>query len=283
MSERSHRAEVRPLYPVMLDLTGEPCVVIGGGRVGERKAAGLLAAGADVTVVSPRLTPRLSALAAEGRIRALLRPYAPGLAALAEARLVFAATDDAAVNKAVLAEARKLGKLANAADAPEASGFHVPAVVRRGRLTLAVATAGASPAVAAKLKRQLEAAYGEEYAPYLELLHELRGVVQQRAAGAARSADGADGAHGAVPAPAADGADGAVPASAADGAHGARGAARADIFRAMLDWPLPELLRAGRLTPERRAQLVDMAAAEPTAEGMGRIARWLNSLLPDNQ
>lgn len=280
MSERSHRAEVRPLYPVMLDLTGEPCVVIGGGRVGERKAAGLLAAGADVTVVSPRLTPRLSALAAEGRIRALLRPYAPGLAALAEARLVFAATDDAAVNKAVLAEARKLGKLANAADAPEASGFHVPAVVRRGRLTLAVATAGASPAVAAKLKRQLEAAYGEEYAPYLELLHELRGVVQQRAAGAARSADGA---HGAVPAPAADGAHGAVPASAADGAHGARGAARADIFRAMLDWPLPELLRAGRLTPERRAQLVDMAAAEPTAEGMGRIARWLNSLLPDNQ
>lgn len=271
MSERSHRAEVRPLYPVMLDLTGEPCVVIGGGRVGERKAAGLLAAGADVTVVSPRLTPRLSALAAEGRIRALLRPYAPGLAALAEARLVFAATDDAAVNKAVLAEARKLGKLANAADAPEASGFHVPAVVRRGRLTLAVATAGASPAVAAKLKRQLEAAYGEEYAPYLELLHELRGVVQQRAAGAARSAHAADGAHGAVPAP------------AADGAHGARGAARADIFRAMLDWPLPELLRAGRLTPERRAQLVDMAAAEPTAEGMGRIARWLNSLLPDNQ
>lgn len=271
MSDRSHEADVRPLYPVMLDLAGEPCVVIGGGRVGERKAEGLLAAGADVTVISPRLTPRLSALAAEGRIRALLRPYAPGLAALAEARLVFAATDDAAVNRAALAEARQLGKLANAADAPEASGFHVPAVVRRGRLTLAVATAGASPAVAAKLKRQLEAAYGEEYAPYLELLHELRGVVRQSAAGGAGTVHRADVAH------AADIAHGA------DVAHVAGGEARADIFRAMLDWPLLELLRAGRLTPERRAELLDMAAAEPTTEGMGRIARWLNSLLPDNQ
>ncbi|MCM3270904.1 precorrin-2 dehydrogenase/sirohydrochlorin ferrochelatase family protein [Paenibacillus elgii] len=228
---------VKSYYPAMLDLEGRPCAVIGGGRVAERKARALLEAGAHVTVVSPVFTPQLEAWAASGAVRALRERYAPGLPALAEARLVFAATDDASVNAQVCAEAEALGKFVNAADDGAGGGFLVPAAVRRGRLTLAVSTAGASPGLAAALRRRLEEAFGEEYAPYVELLHELRGIVQQ-----------------------------AVPETGQ----------RQELFRGMLEWELLSLLRSGRVDPaELRAELARRVLQDPTTGGIEAIGDWL--------
>nr|WP_245719582.1 bifunctional precorrin-2 dehydrogenase/sirohydrochlorin ferrochelatase [Paenibacillus tianmuensis] len=222
----------------MLDLEGRPCTVIGGGRVAERKARALLEAGARVTVVSPVFTLQLEAWAASGAVRALRERYAPGLPALAEARLVFAATDDASVNAQVCAEAEALGKFANVADDGAGGGFLVPAAVRRGRLTLAVSTAGASPGLAAALRRRLEEAFGEEYAPYVELLHELRDIVQQ-----------------------------AVPETGE----------RQELFRRMLEWELLPLLRSGRTDDpaELRAELARRVLQDPTPGGMEAIGDWL--------
>lgn len=169
-------------YPLLLDLEGKRCLIVGGGAVAERRAAGLLEAGAAVTVVSRRLTAQLAAWAGEGRVRAMTRPYAEGLAELAEAALVFAATDRADVNLRVRAEAKALGLWVNVASDGEGGDFIVPAVVRRGRLTLAVSTGGASPALAARLRRRLAEQFGEDYAPHLERLHTLRSALRQASA-----------------------------------------------------------------------------------------------------
>ncbi|MCL6641532.1 MAG: bifunctional precorrin-2 dehydrogenase/sirohydrochlorin ferrochelatase, partial [Candidatus Rokubacteria bacterium] len=149
-------------YPVVLELAGRPCVVIGGGPVAERKVEGLLAAGAAVTVIAPRLTRRLQALAAEGRIGHVAREYAPG--DLDGYRLAIAATDDGVVNAAVAREGRRRGVLVNAADDPVHCDFTLPAVLRRGALVVAVATGGACPALAAAVRDELGRRLGPEYA-----------------------------------------------------------------------------------------------------------------------
>ncbi len=133
-------------FPVLLDLTGRRCLMVGGGPVAERRITGLLAAGARVTVISPRTTPTLAALAAEGRIELESRGYREG--DLAGADLAFVATDAGEVNMAVAREARERGVWVNAADDPAHCTFILPAVVRRGDLTVAVATGGSSPALA---------------------------------------------------------------------------------------------------------------------------------------
>ncbi|WP_261381185.1 precorrin-2 dehydrogenase/sirohydrochlorin ferrochelatase family protein [Paenibacillus cremeus] len=235
----------RPYYPVMLNMAGAPCCLIGGGRVAERKALALLEAEAHVTVVSPVFTPQLEAWAAAGSITALRRRYEPGLPALAAARLVFASTDDASVNAAVRAEAEALGKLVNVADDAAASGFIVPATVRRGRLTLAVSTAGASPAAAAMVRRRLEGTFGPEYGPYLELLHELRLVVQQ-----------------------------AVPDTAV----------RQELFRAMLEWQLLPLLKSeasSEALETLRGDLLHRVQQAPTLEGIRSIGAWIGLQQPE--
>ncbi|MBB6729295.1 precorrin-2 dehydrogenase/sirohydrochlorin ferrochelatase family protein [Cohnella zeiphila] len=167
-------------YPVMLHLEGRRCLVVGGGKVAERKTAGLLDAGADVTVVSPRLSGRLSEWSAAGRIRAELRGAEPG--DLDGAALVFAATDRPELNRQLAAEARSRGIPVNVADDGEAGDFSVPAVVRRGGLVLAVGTSGAGPAMAAKLAGELERRYGEEYAELVETLGKLRGEIKRAVA-----------------------------------------------------------------------------------------------------
>jgi siroheme synthase-like protein len=159
-------------YPVVLELTGWPCVVIGGGSVAERKVEGLLAAGAAVTVIAPRLTRRLQALAAGGRIGHVAREYAPG--DLDGYRLAFAATGDAALNAAVAQEGRRRGVWVNAADDPAHCDFTLPAVLRRGPLVVAVATGGASPAVAALVRDELDRRLGPEYALLGEVAAEVR-------------------------------------------------------------------------------------------------------------
>jgi precorrin-2 dehydrogenase/sirohydrochlorin ferrochelatase len=159
-------------YPIFANLTEKPCLVVGGGAVGERKVQDLRLAGAQVTVVSPRLSPALADLARAGKIRHRAEDFRPehldGMA------LVMAATDDAEVNERVFAAARDRSIWVNVADAPELCTFIVPAMVRRGDLTVAISTGGASPALARKLREELQQHFGPEYVPYLELLKSLR-------------------------------------------------------------------------------------------------------------
>ncbi len=159
-------------YPIFANLTDKPCLVVGGGSVGERKVQDLRLAGARVTVVSPRVTPALAELAEAGEIRHLLEDFRPdhadGMA------LVMAATDDPEVNARVSAAAQARSIWVNVADAPELCTFIVPAQVRRGDLTLAISTGGASPALARKLREELQQHFGPEYVPYLALLQGIR-------------------------------------------------------------------------------------------------------------
>lgn len=166
-------------YPVQLDIRSRPCLVVGGGAVGTRKAEGLLACGARVTVVSPEASGRLRELAAAGRLRLLERPFRPE--DLAGVFLVIGATDDEPLNRLVSEEAGRRGILCNIADRPEACNFILPAVVRRGDLTIAVSTAGRSPALAKRLRLELERQFGPEYAELLRILGALRRRLLARA------------------------------------------------------------------------------------------------------
>jgi precorrin-2 dehydrogenase/sirohydrochlorin ferrochelatase len=166
------------VYPVCLDITDKLCVVVGGGTVALRKVTGLLADRARVRVVSPELVDGLARLEAERRLEWIARGFAPG--DLDGAFLVFAATDSSEVQEQVVREAEAAGLLVNVIDAPDQCGFQVPAVVRRGDLVLAVSTSGTSPAVAARIRQELEATYGEEYAVLLALMARVRSYLLQR-------------------------------------------------------------------------------------------------------
>lgn len=157
------------MFPILLELRGKKVVVIGGGAVGARKASALLTAGADVTVIDPRTPPALP----------------PGAAHVPEsyrgdhldgAALVFAcATPE--VNARVVADARTRGVWVNAASSPDEGDFTLPAVVRRGELTLAVSTGGASPALARRLREKLESEYDAVFGEWVALLAEVRAEV----------------------------------------------------------------------------------------------------------
>jgi precorrin-2 dehydrogenase len=155
-------------FPILVDVDGRMVVVVGGGHVAERRARELLAAGGVVRVVSPEVGTGLAELAAEGELTVEPRPYRQG--DLEGAALAVAATDDPAVNRRVAADGRDAGVLVNRADAPEAGGFSVPAVLRRGDLTVAVATAGRAPGLAGAVRRRLEGDFGPEWADLVDLL-----------------------------------------------------------------------------------------------------------------
>jgi len=159
-------------YPMFALLSDKPCLVVGGGAVGERKVLDLLEAGARVTVVSRTLTPALAKLAAQGEIIYLAGDFATEQ--VESMALVMGATNDEQVNARVSAAARSRGIWVNIADAPELCTFIVPAQVRRGELTLAISTGGASPALARKLREELQGRFGPEYGPYLTLLKKVR-------------------------------------------------------------------------------------------------------------
>ena len=137
-------------YPAYLDLAGRRCVVIGAGEIAERKVTQLLASGADVMLVSPSATPELERLAEQKELRWIRRAYVQG--DLAGAVLAVAATDDEAVNRAVHAEAEREKTLLNVVDVPSLCGFIAPSIVERGPVTVAISTAGTSPALARKLR-----------------------------------------------------------------------------------------------------------------------------------
>jgi precorrin-2 dehydrogenase/sirohydrochlorin ferrochelatase len=167
-------------YPVVLRLTGRRCVVIGGGKVARRKVAGLLAAGARVQVIAPHFHPELQSLPG---IKLTCRSFLPD--DLAGAFLVFAATNDRLVNAAVAAAARQQGVLVNVADDPEESDFHLPAILQRGDLLLAISSGGGSPAFAAQLRDQLATKLGPEWELFCAVAAALR---QKRLTGGEASA-----------------------------------------------------------------------------------------------
>ncbi|WP_339136235.1 MAG: bifunctional precorrin-2 dehydrogenase/sirohydrochlorin ferrochelatase [Candidatus Electrothrix sp. GW3-4] len=160
------------MYPVSLNIAGKLCVVVGGGNVAARKVLSLLKAQASVRIISPQLTEALSGQVANAAVDWWGRGYQSG--DLDGALLVFAATDNRQVQDAVVRDAQKAGLLINVADAPELCDFQVPAVVRRDNLSIAVSTNGASPALAGKIRQELEERYGEEYAVLLRLMARLR-------------------------------------------------------------------------------------------------------------
>ncbi|HLH28171.1 MAG TPA: bifunctional precorrin-2 dehydrogenase/sirohydrochlorin ferrochelatase [Acidimicrobiales bacterium] len=173
-------------YPVTLALDGVACLVVGGGPVARRKVEGLLPCGAAVTVVAPDLDPGLEELAAAGRITVVRRRYRSG--DVTGYRLVFAATGDRGVDRAASGEADAAGVWVNSADDPEGCTFTLPAVARRGPITVAVSTGGQSPAMAGWLRRRFEAELGPEYLQLLQLLREARANIK----GEGRPTEGLD-------------------------------------------------------------------------------------------
>jgi precorrin-2 dehydrogenase len=163
---------------MFLDLKGRRCVVVGGGQVAERKVGMLLEHQAAVTVISPTLSRRLQHLADQGAIQTITRNYQTG--DLKGALLVIAATDDPSINTAVAEQGRKQRALVNVVDDPGHSDFIVPSMVRRGDITIAISTAGKSPALARKLRSILEASLPAEYASLVTLVSEVRQELAQR-------------------------------------------------------------------------------------------------------
>lgn len=162
---------------VSLQVEGARVLVVGGGPVAERKVAALLRAGARLTLISPAVTPGLRALASEGRIEWLERAYRPG--DQAGAMLVVSCTGNPAVDGAVAAEANGEGRLISVSGDPVRGNLSFMAEVRRGPVTVALATGGASPALAARLRREVEQAIGPEYGALAELLGEVRRQVRE--------------------------------------------------------------------------------------------------------
>jgi siroheme synthase-like protein len=148
-------------YPLFLDLTDQPVVVIGAGGVATRKVRTLLAAKARVTVISPEARATIRRLVRTKRVRWVCRPYRRG--DLRGAFLAVAATNDLAVNESVCTEAKGLRVLVNCIAPPSAGNFIVPSHVRRGGISLAISTGGASPAFAKRLRGDLERFLGHEY------------------------------------------------------------------------------------------------------------------------
>jgi precorrin-2 dehydrogenase/sirohydrochlorin ferrochelatase len=159
-------------YPIFLRVAGRPCAVIGGGRVGERKVVSLLDAGAEVTVISPELTPGLATMAGRGLVRHRARRYREG--DLEGFFLVYAATNDDRAHAEIAQEAATAGVLLNVVDRPQLCTFIVPSILERGDLTVAVSTAGGSPALARRVRLAIDAALGPEYEQALTLLARLR-------------------------------------------------------------------------------------------------------------
>jgi len=163
-----------PLYIACLRLSGRRCVVVGGGDVGLEKVDGLLACDASVTLIAPAAHEALRAYAREGSIEWLQRPYG-GPGDLDGAFLVIAATDTTDVNIAVFDDAERRAMLVNVVDVPPLCNFILPAIVRNGPLAIAISTAGASPALAKRMKREVSEHFGERYATLALLLNEVRG------------------------------------------------------------------------------------------------------------
>jgi siroheme synthase-like protein len=162
-----------PYFPLFVDLSGQPVLVLGAGTVAARKIAVLLDFEAEVTVIAPRAAPEVAALSRDGRVRWIARPYA-GASDLEGVRLVIAAADDPSCNRAAAEDAAKLGTPFNAADDPGLSTFYFPAVVKRGNVVIGIGTSGDLPAFSAALRQKLDEGMPEDLGERIERIAEER-------------------------------------------------------------------------------------------------------------
>ena len=176
MNKKTSKAVI--YYPVFLNLRDRRCVVIGGGMVALQKVKMLLNCGASVTVVSPKPHPDIAELSKKKAIHLILRDYEPG--DLQGATIAIATTNVEKINRRVAHEAKKNGILVNVADNLRSSDFIIPSSFRRGNLTVAVSTAGMSPAFAKKIRMRLEKSLGEEYGSLLSLISEVRSALKEK-------------------------------------------------------------------------------------------------------
>jgi siroheme synthase-like protein len=168
----------RSYYPVFLNISGRKCVVVGGGQVALRRVKMLLEHGANVEVISSDLCPELDKLAENRQIKVLRRRYQIG--DLRGVFIAIAATNDSATNQEVVKEARRGRILVNVVDDARDSNFIVPSYLRRGDVTIAISTAGLSPALARKIRTRLEREFGDEYASLAVLINEVRAELRRK-------------------------------------------------------------------------------------------------------
>ena len=165
-------------FPIVLEMTGRRCLVIGGGVIAERKIAGLLGVGAEVTVIIPEVTPAILNWSKNNSIQLTARCYQNG--DLSGHELVFVATDDPDVNDQVYQEGRSCGVWVNVADDPTHCDFILPAVIRRGDLTVAISTGGASPAATRAIREELEGYFTDDYVQLVQVAAEVRTELKEK-------------------------------------------------------------------------------------------------------
>ena len=165
------------LYPIFLKLESHTVLIVGGGAVAEQKIEGVLRSATDVTVIASQVTDRIARWAVEGRLKHMATEFRAGMAR--EYFLVIACTDSEAVNRSVCEEASKSGAIVNAVDDPEYCDFYAPALVKRGDFQIAVSTGGASPALAQRVRRELEEKFGPEYGPWTSSLGRTRTALRE--------------------------------------------------------------------------------------------------------
>ena len=170
MSSKSDNKRV--YYPVFLDITDKRCLVVGGGKVAERKVAMLLQFNAHVIVVSPVMTKTLLKLGEEGKIEYFQRTYTAK--DLDNTALVFACTDNSAINNKIKKEAARKNIPVNVVDTPDVCDFIVPSIIRKGDLTIAISTSGELPLLSKKLRQKIEEIVTDDYLEYLHIMGEFR-------------------------------------------------------------------------------------------------------------
>jgi precorrin-2 dehydrogenase/sirohydrochlorin ferrochelatase len=164
--------QTSPYYPILLNIRDKKCLVVGGGNVAFRKVQALIEHGADIEVISPTFCPELNQMAKDGAIQIHQKSY--NTKDLKNAFITIAATDDAKTNESIAADARRQGVLVNVVDDPNNSDFIVPSQFRRGDVIVAVSTSGRSPALARKIRSELEKGVKAEYAQLAILADEIR-------------------------------------------------------------------------------------------------------------
>jgi precorrin-2 dehydrogenase / sirohydrochlorin ferrochelatase len=166
------------LFPMLVKLRGKHCVVVGAGKIAAQKAAGLVSSGARVVVIGPRANEWVRSQALAGKVVWHRRRFAA--ADVEHAFLVIAATNSNTTNEAVFQACVKRGVLCNVVDDPERCDFFYPAVVRRGPLLIAISTSGRSPALARRLRIDLEQQFGSEYSAWVEQVGEMRQKLRRK-------------------------------------------------------------------------------------------------------
>jgi siroheme synthase-like protein len=170
--------QTSPYYPILLNIRGKKCLVVGGGNVAFRKVQALLENGANIEAISPTFCPELNQMAKDGAIQIHQKSY--NTKDLKNAFIAIAATDDVKTNESIAADARRQGVLVNVVDDPNNSDFIVPSHFRRGDVIVAVSTSGRSPALARKIRSELEKVFKAEYAQLAILADEIRSELKQQ-------------------------------------------------------------------------------------------------------